>query len=179
VTAPAPLRPCLRRLAGAAALAALAAAAPACGGRQHTGAAESDRLFQCKGRSAEYIVVGGLGGDEVGVALDCADAGPRVRRWKVAQDGTREEGAKSMTPGEFDDVWARIEAAGWRNIQDCAQAAAQGDPVYTFDVKNDDDKASFSCSGRGQLPFPWGSLVDELDQAAARVSGHAHDDPGL
>jgi hypothetical protein len=178
VTAPAPLRPALRRLAGAAALAALAAAAPACGGRQHA-AAESDRLFQCKGRSAEYIVVGGIGGDEVGVALDCADAGPRVRRWKVAQDGTREEGAKSLTPGEFDDVWARIEAAGWRNIQDCPQAAAQGDPAYSFDVKNDDDKASFSCSGRGQLPFPWGSLVDELDQAAARVTGHAHDDPGL
>jgi len=166
------------RAATAAATLATLAATSACGAHQHR-TTEDDRLFACKDRSAEYIVVGGIGGDEVGVALDCSDAGPRVRRWKVGQDGTREENAKSLTPGEFDDLWAKIEATGWKNIQDCAQPAAQGDPVYTFDVKNEDDKASFSCSGRGELPFPWGSLVDELDQAAAQVTGHAHDDPGL
>ena len=148
-----------------------------CGGKQH-GGAEDMAYFQCKDRSAEYIVVGSLAGEELGVALDCKDAGPRVRRWKVDSNGTRDDAAHSLTPGEFDDVWARIQDTGWANLKDCGPSKA-GDPVYTFDVKNDQASASFSCSGRGQLPFPYSSLVDELDQVGAAITGHAHPDPGL
>lgn len=151
----------------------------ACGGKQHGGGTEDLSMFQCKGRSAEYIVVGGMAGEELGVALDCADAGPRVRRWKVAHDGTRDDAAHSLSPGEFDDVWARINSVGWANLKDCGKSAP-GDPVYTFDLKDDQNgAASFSCSGRGDLPFPYNSLVNELDQAGAAVTGHSHEDPGL
>lgn len=163
-----------------AALAVLITAGLAgCGGHQHGGGAEDDSMFQCKSRAVSYIVTGGIGGDEVGVAIDCQDAGPRVRRWKVERDGTRAESAKSLTPGEFDDIWARVDGTGWRNIKDCDGATAKGDPIYTFDAKDWNATSSFSCSGRGALPFPYGNLIDELDQAAAAITGHAHDDPGL
>jgi hypothetical protein len=144
-----------------------------CGGSQH-GGGESLASFQCKERSAEYIVVGGMAGDELGVALDCKDAGPRVRRWRVAHDGTRDDAAKSLSPGEFDDVWARIQDSGWANLKDCGPAKS-GDPVYTFDVKNDQNAASFSCAGRGELPFAYQTIVNELDQSAAAITGHSRD----
>ena len=150
----------------------------ACGGKQHGGGTEDLSMFQCKERAAEYIVVGGMAGEELGVALDCAEAGPRVRRWKVAHDGTRDDASRSLTPGEFDDYWGRINSVGWANLTDCGKAA-KGDPVYTFDVKDQNNTASFSCSGRGELPFPYNALVNELDQAGAAVTAHAHDDPGL
>ena len=150
----------------------------ACGGSQH-GGREDLSLFNCKERSAEYIVVGGMAGDELGVALDCKDAGPRVRRWRVAHDGTRDDASKSLTPAEFDDVWARLQDSGWVNLKDCGGAAKSGDPVYTFDVKNDQNASSFSCSGRGELPFPYNTIVNELDQSAAAITGHAHERPGL
>jgi hypothetical protein len=153
--------------------------AGACGGKQHGGGDDDTRLFDCKERQAEYIVVGSMAGEELGVALDCASAGPRVRRWRVEKDGTREDAAHSLTPGEFNDIWGRIQDTGWANLHDCSGATKSGDPVYTFDVKDWQAKGSFSCSGRGALPFPYSTLVDELDQAAAAITGHAHDNPGL
>lgn len=159
-------------------LLAIAILCAACGGKQHGGGDGDTSLFACKERAAEYIVVGSLAGEELGVALDCKDAGPRVRRWRVARDGTRDDAAKSLTPGEFDDVWSRIQDTGWGNLHDCGATKA-GDPVYTFDVKDWQNSASFACSGRGTLPFPYSTLVDELDQAAAAITGHAHDNPGL
>lgn len=151
----------------------------ACGGGQHRSTDDALDLFKCKSRSVSYIVTGSIAGDELGVAIDCQDAGPRVRRWRVERDGTREESAKSLTPGEFDDIWQRVDGAGWRNLKDCDQAAGKGDPVYTFDAKDWNGANSFACGGRGALPFPYGNLVDELDQAAAAITGHAHDNPGL
>jgi hypothetical protein len=147
-----------------------------CGGHQHAG--EDLAGFDCRGRSAEYIVVGSMAGEELGIALDCKDAGPRVRRWRVGHDGTRDDQAKSMTPHEFDDTWARIQDTGWGNLHDCGKAKS-GDPVYTFDVKNSENANSFSCSGRGDLPFPYSALVNELDQAAASITGHDRENPGL
>jgi hypothetical protein len=151
--------------------------AAACGGQQH-GGGEDLSLFNCRGRSAEYIVVGSMAGEELGIALDCKDAGPRVRRWRVGHDGTRDDQAKSVTPQEFDDTWARLQDSGWGNLHDCGKAKS-GDPVYTFDVKDENNANSFSCSGRGDLPFPYSVLVNELDQIAAAITGHSHEDPGL
>lgn len=95
-----------------------------------------------------------MAGDELGVAIDCQDAGPRVRRWVAQRDGTREESAKSLTPGEFDDIWARVDGTGWRNLTDCEQAAGKGDPVYTFDAKDWNATVTFGCAGlwRDALP---------------------------
>jgi hypothetical protein len=162
---------------GAAALAALAAVtvAAGCGGASRSGAS-GDSGFDCRDRWASYLVVGSLAGAELGVAMDCGQVGPRLRRWVVGTDGTRDEHARSMSPGEFEDVWGRIEGAGWRFLEDCDAEAAATDPIYTFDVKDWNGSVSFSCAGRGALPFPYGGLVDELDQAAATLQGGAGSD---
>jgi len=154
------------RAAYAMAVIALAA----CGGGQR-GRDRSSAPFDCRDRWVSYIVAGSLAGSEVGVAMDCAQRGPRLRRWVVAKDGSRDDRGRSLTAGEFDDIWNRIEGAGWRFLKDCDASAAPTDPVYTFDVKDWNGKVSFSCAGRGALPFPYGSIVDELDQAAAAVRG--------
>jgi hypothetical protein len=139
-----------------------------CGGARGGGQGDGDD-FDCRDRSASYVVVGSLAGAEVGVAMDCAERGPRLRRWVVARADDRDERARSMTPREFEDIWARIEGAGWRFLEDCDSGAAPTDPIYTFDVKDWNGTVSFACAGRGALPFPYGGLVDELDQAAASM----------
>lgn len=149
-------------------IAAALAAGAACGGGQRGGGGDGGD-FDCRDRWASYLVVGSLAGPELGVAMDCGEVGPRLRRWVVGKDGTRDEHARSMTPGEFDDIWGRVEGAGWRFLEDCDSDAAPTDPIYTFDVKDWNGTVSFSCAGRGALPFPYGGLVDELDQAAASL----------
>jgi hypothetical protein len=186
---------------GRVAIAVAAATIAGCGGSQSRGSGGGDGSgFTCHERWASYLVVGSLAGPEVGVAMDCGEVGPRLRRWVVTQDGSRDERARSMTPGEFDDIWGRIDGAGWRFLDDCdtadsADSQSQGkrkgkskskkargrstDPVYTFDVKDWNGAVSFSCTGRGALPFPYGGLVDELDQAAGTLRanpGAADDD---
>jgi hypothetical protein len=146
------------------------AAVASCGGARRRGAS-GDGGFDCRDRWASYLVVGSLAGAELGVAMDCGQIGPRLRRWVVGKDGTRDEHARSMSPGEFEDVWGRIEGAGWRFLEDCDADAAPTDPIYTFDVKDWNGSVSFTCAGRGALPFPYGGLVDELDQAAATLQG--------
>jgi len=173
------LRPRSRSALRARALAiVIAVEAAACGGHQR-GAEGEESGFDCRDRWASYIVVGSLAGPEVGVAMDCHERGPRLRRWVVDKAGTRDERSRSMSPDEFDAIWNRIEGAGWRFLKDCDQKAGATDPVYTFDVKDWNGTVSFSCSGRGALPFPYGGIVDELDQAAAAWpgdSGGAKDD---
>ena len=149
------------------AVAALVAAA-GCGGGARGTRGDGDG-FECRDRRASYLVSGSLAGEEVGVQMDCAERGPRLRRWVVGKGGDRDERARSMTPGEFDDIWSRIEGAGWRFLKDCDSGAASTDPVYTFDVVDWNGSVSFACAGRGELPFPYGGIVDELDQAAASM----------
>jgi hypothetical protein len=158
------------RVGVAMAMAAAAIAGAGCGGASRSGGS-GDGGFDCRDRWASYLVVGSLAGAELGVAMDCGQVGPRLRRWVVGKDGTRDEHARSMSPGEFEDVWGRIEGAGWRFLEDCDAEAAATDPIYTFDVKDWNGSVSFSCAGRGALPFPYGGLVDELDQAAATLPG--------
>ena len=145
-----------------------AVAIGACGGASH-GAHGGDDGFDCRDRAASYVVVGSLAGAEVGVAMDCAERGPRLRRWVVVSGDERDERARSMTPREFEDIWSRIEGAGWRFLEDCDSNAAPTDPIYTFDVKDWNGTVSFACAGRGPLPFPYAGLIDELDQAAASM----------
>src|SRR5690606_499200 len=108
-----------------------------CGARQKQANAEQQQ-FQCKDRAVGYIATHHLAGSEIGVTMDCAEAGPRLQRWRVDKDGSREEDARSMTPGEFDKVWREIDGSGWAYIKDCENGTlGDKDPVFVFAVKDD------------------------------------------
>ncbi|HVK75540.1 MAG TPA: hypothetical protein VM734_19555 [Kofleriaceae bacterium] len=151
------------------ALAAALAAATACG-NPHKDTLAQNADFDCRDRVASYVVMGSLAAAEVGVQVDCAEQGPRVRRWTVERDGTRDEYEGSLGVHEFDVLWSKIDGAGWRYLKDCDGTGQPSDPVYTFDVKDWNGSATFSCTNAGPLPYPYNTLVDELDFKAAAAA---------
>ena len=68
--------------------------------------------------------------------------------------GKRDEDARALTPGDFDKAWSEIDGTGWENLKDCTNGTLEKrDPVYVFDIKDDQNKASFSVpDARGALP---------------------------
>ena len=126
--------------------------------------------FDCKDRKVSYFVVGGMAAQEYGVQIDCAAQGPRVMRWLVDKEGTRTEDSTNLTPGEFEDLWKRIEGIGWRHLDDCAPDEGKDIPVYTFEVANWDNQHTFQCDAL-RPEFPYITVIDELDEQAARIRG--------
>lgn len=155
---------------------ALLALLVACGGGHKPVADETASGFQCKARAASYIAAHHMGGSEIGVQMDCAEAGPRIKRWRSDKAGTRQEDARSMTPAEFDKVWNEIDGTGWANLKDCTNGTGGKEaPVYQFDIKDDQNTGSFSCQSV-QQPYPYNDIVTPLDQAAAAGKGQLGDD---
>ena len=53
-----------------------------------------------------------------------------------------------------------IDGTGWPNLHDCANGSLEkSDPVYTFDVKDDINKGSFSCQTR-EVPYPYFDITN-------------------
>ena len=102
--------------------------------------------------------------------FDCRDQGPRIVRWTVTRDGNRDEHQASLGVGEFDRLWEKIDGAGWRYLKDCDGTGQPEDPVYSFDVKDWNGSVSFSCTNAGPLPYPYNTIVDELDFKAAAAA---------
>ncbi len=139
----------------------------ACGGHKPVDSAPATP-FACRDRLASYVATGGLSGDEIGVQIDCAEVGPRIKRWRSDKAGTRLDDARGLTPQQFDGLWDEIDATGWPNLKNCTNGSGdKHDPVWTFDVKDDQNKASFKCQAR-VAPAPYNSIVDPLDLAANR-----------
>lgn len=137
----------------------------ACGGQRDQIAREA-QAFTCRSRVARYVVTQHLAASELGVEIDCAQAGPRIRRWRIDKAGTRQDDARGMTPGEFDKIWQEIDGTGWPNLRDCENGTAgKHDPIYKFDIKDDQNHASFQCQSQS-MPYPYHDLVDPLDLAA-------------
>lgn len=130
-----------------------------------------NREFECRDRSAAYTLLGSLAGAEVGVQMDCAEAGPRIMRWTVSRDGVRDERQASMGVKEFDRIWARIDATGWRNLKDCTGTGGPSDPVYDIEVKDWQRQNAFTCVNEGPLPHGYYAVVQELDLRAAAIGG--------
>ncbi|MCA9680496.1 MAG: hypothetical protein H6709_22460 [Kofleriaceae bacterium] len=151
---------------GAATLGGLAA----CGKPATHRRTSSYANFDCKDRSVLYFVVGSLAAQEAGVSIDCAEAGPRVTRYTLSDDGTRVEDSQELTPGDFDALWKRIDGTGWRNLRDCDAPAGDNEPVYTYEVADWNGRTTFQCDGLHQ-PFPYSAIVDELDARAAKIRG--------
>lgn len=157
-----------------AAVGLIALATAGCGGRQRQADEEMVR-FDCKERIVSYVATRHLGGDEVGVQMDCAEMGPRIKRWRMDKSGGRVEDARSMTPIEFDNVWKQIDGVGWQYLKNCDNGTNNDhDPVYVFDVKDDQAQASFQCKSQ-TMPFPYNSIVDPLDLAAQQGRGQLGD----
>ena len=152
------------------AIALAACAAAACGGQREQIEREAQR-FDCRGRRASYTVAHHLAANEIGVQIDCADAGPRIKRWRTDKAGKRQQDARQLTPGEFDKVWREIDGTGWPYLHDCGNGTGgRHDPVYTFEIKDDQNKASFQCQSQS-MPYPYNDIVDPLD-LAAQVGRH-------
>lgn len=160
------------RLSGLAAVALLGFG---CGGNRARLEAESER-FSCKQRAVSYVASKHIGCDELGVLMDCHERGPRIIRWCTDKLGNRKEDSRSITPGEFDATWREIDATGWQNLRDCANGSLEpSDPVYVFDVKDDQHKSSFQCQTR-VMPFPYNDITDPLDLAANQGRKQLRDD---
>lgn len=151
------------------ALALLAVALGACGGRQSQAPeGQGAQPFECKQRYVSYIATNHLGGGEIGVQVDCAEVGPRVKRWRSGRDGNRIEDARGMTPAEFDETWNAVDGSGWAYLKDCENGTAGAhDPIYVFDMHDDEQNNSFQCQSRS-MPFPYNTIVDPLDVAAQK-----------
>jgi len=147
----------------------------ACGG-QNDQIRREQEAFACKDRYAAYQAVKHISGDEIGVQVDCAEAGPRIKRWKTLKSGQHLEDTHGLTPGEFDKIWSQIDGTGWPNLRDCANGSLQkSDPVYQFDIKDDQNKASFSCQTR-DVPYPYFDITNALDLAASQGRPQLGDD---
>lgn len=146
---------------------ALALLLAACGGRQRAATA-AQQQFECKDRYVSYIATNHLGGGEIGVQIDCAQVGPRMKRWRIDRAGNRLEDARGMTPGEFDETWRAVDGSGWAYLKDCENGTAgKHDPIYVFDMHDDEQKNSFQCQSQS-MPYPYNTIVDPLDVAAQK-----------
>lgn len=154
--------------------AALSVAAIAGCGDPHRDELERNRRFVCNDRTGSYVVVGSIVAAELGVMMDCRDQGPRIVRWTVDRAGNRDEHQASISVGEFEDIWAKFEGAGWKYLKDCEGTEQAGDPMYTFDFNDWNGPNTFTCTISGDVPFPYHIFVDELDLSA---SHHAPKDP--
>jgi hypothetical protein len=153
-------------LAIAACLELAGAGLAACGGARREQIEREAQRFDCRGRRASYTVAHHLAADEIGVQIDCADAGPRIKRWRTDKAGKRLEDARGLTPGEFDKVWREIDGTGWPYLHDCGNGTGgRLDPIYLFDIKDDQNRASFQCQSQS-MPYPYNDIVDPLDLAA-------------
>lgn len=164
--------------AGLAAAAALGfgATAAGCGPSARDLARREAQDFNCRDRSVRYAATQHIAGDEIGVQMDCAEAGPRIMRWKTDKGGGRVDDKRSMSPAEFDRVWKDIAGTGWENLKDCTTGTlGKEDPVYAFEVRDDQNQASFKCQSL-TMPFPYNGIVDPLDLAAQRGGGQLGDD---
>lgn len=147
----------------------------ACSGAQRR-AYDEQQQFDCRERMASYIATKHIGGDEIGVLIDCEEAGPRVKRWRTDKSGERIADERAITPGEFDKAWKEIDGTGWGYLKDCTSGSLdKRDPVYVFDVKDDQQTATFQCQTR-VVPYPYNDIADVLDLLASRGRKQLGDD---
>lgn len=147
----------------------------ACSGAQRR--ADDDLAsFNCKERMASYVASKHIGGDELGVLMDCETNGPRIKRWRVDKSGARVEDERAVSPTAFDRAWKEIDGTGWAYLRDCANGSLdKRDPVYVFDIKDDQQKASFQCQTR-EVPYPYNDITDPLDMLAQQGGKQLVDD---
>lgn len=155
------------------ALVMVVALSSACGGGAQSGRTlERADDFDCRDRRVEYMVAGGFVALEAGVSITCKGDEAQLKTWRMTDNqGTTRTKVHALSQVEFNELWAKIESAGWRNLGDCNNPdAADGDPLYVIDIGDVDLNVSLNCQGKGDLPFPYDRLINELDLKAAGFS---------
>jgi hypothetical protein len=148
----------------------------ACGPSTRDQARREAEQFDCKDRHVSYMTSHHMSGDEIGVQMDCAERGPRIKRWKTTREGKRIEDGHPLSPGEFEDIWRQIDGVGWVFLRDCTNGTGgKTDPVYMFEVKDDQNQSTFSCQ-TVTMPYPYSAIVNPLDLAAAQGRKQLGDD---
>ena len=84
----------------------------------------------------------------------------------------RDETTSRLSADQFDTLWDQIDSSGWRHVaENCNNPNAKdGDPAYIIEVGDHALTVTLSCDGM-TLPFPYDSIVNELDLKAAGISG--------
>jgi hypothetical protein len=139
------------------------------GGAKSSGGGDSYTSFKCYERTVTYSVAGGFAGDEVGVSIECTESGSvKLTKWRTDDDGAEDLHTHPIEQWEFDELWKRIDATGWRHLpEECDNPdAIDGDPVYQFEIADAMASNAMMCEGT-ELPFPFDRLVNELDLKAA------------
>ena len=73
-------------------------------------------------------------------------------------------------------MWREIDGTGWPNLKDCGNGTGgKQDPIYTFDIKDDQNKSSFQCQSR-EMPYPYNTIVDPLDMQSQKGGKQLGDD---
>ena len=148
----------------------------ACGGPQvKSRRAAAEEGFECRGRRAEYTIVGGFVAPEAGISLVCDGDRPNLIVWRVETGDQRSEQNHPITALQFEETWEKLDSTGWRYLdKECPGSTVKAkrkkgrapDPIYTMDVSDRGTSASITCGGV-ELPFPYNQLVNELDLLAA------------
>lgn len=141
----------------------------ACGGAPKRGGGGGDKDFVCNGRRAEYMQSGGMMYPEQGVRMKCDGNVPLVEEYYTNADGSEKKRAARVTASAWESSWNDFENAGWRRITDCDNpAAVEKDPLYTFEIADEDKTVSFRCQG-SELPFPHDTILVALDKAKGEL----------
>ena len=86
------------------------------------------------------------------------------------------EDTHAVSPEDFDRAWRNIDGTGWAYLKDCTNGSLEKrDPVYVFDVKDDEQKNSFQCQTR-EVPYPYNDITDPLDVLAQQGQKQLGDD---
>lgn len=141
----------------------------ACGSSQQAGRTlYTVEDWDCAKRSAEYSLVGGFAAAESGIAISCEGERAFLEDWRVTRAGKRASEKHELSQVEFQELWKKLDSAGWRNLSDCDNPdSVDGDPVYTIVIRDHAVDVSLMCAGKGELPFPYNRLINELDLKSA------------
>jgi len=81
-----------------------------------------------------------------------------------------------VSPAAFDRAWKEIDGTGWAYLKNCANGSLEKrDPVYVFDIKDDQQSAKFECQTR-EVPYPYNDITDPLDLLAQKSGKQLGDD---
>ncbi|MFH0899579.1 MAG: hypothetical protein V2A73_02995 [Pseudomonadota bacterium] len=138
-----------------------------CGASPKKTSVVSNGEFVCNGRRAEVVVTGGLLYAEQGIRLRCDDDKPRAEKYVIQDDGQTLRKEAPMEEGAWEDSWRQLEAAGWRNANDCE--TNDETPIFTFEIADGDNERTMVCAGK-ELPFPFDRLRNTLDLAAGNIT---------
>jgi hypothetical protein len=126
--------------------------------------------FACKERRASYILTGALSMyHKQGIRMTCEGDVPRVERFFELEDGTEKKHTGTVSPNVWNKSWQDFENAGWRNLHDCEnKGAGDRDAIYDFEVADGEFQSLFQCQGSA-LPFPYDTIQQALESAAAEL----------